>query len=63
MEQVESKLPCLHCPFKGNIGGADEPNIHVDLAITAHPFNPPFFEDAEQFGLQAQRQFADFIEK
>jgi len=49
--------------FQVPVGRADETEINILPRVAADPLVSAFLNDAQQFGLQAERQFSDFIEK
>ncbi len=49
--------------FEIAVRGGDDAHINFDSLIAADRSNFFFLQDAEQLGLQFQRQFSDFVEK
>ena len=49
--------------FEVAVGGADDADVGAAGAVFADAFIEPFLEDAEQFALEGQGDFADFIEE
>ncbi len=45
------------------VGGDDDANVDVDGLRAADALEAALFENAQQFGLDGQRQLADFIEE
>src|SRR5207247_510978 len=45
------------------VGGGNDPYVHLDGAISSHPLQLAFLEDAKQFGLDGGGNLADFIQE
>ncbi len=45
------------------VGGGDYAHVHLDGAVSAHAFEFAFLQNAQQFALEWQGEFADFIEE
>src|SRR5215472_7137180 len=63
VEQILAKSALLHRGFEVLIGGSNNSNIDLDLAVSAQTVKRLAIEDAQQLHLRLQLQFADFIEK
>jgi hypothetical protein len=53
----------IHFLLQVPVGGSDNANAHLTSAILANPFKLALLQNAEQFGLQLQRNFGDLIEE
>ena len=49
--------------FEIAVGGGDDAHIHFDALIAADRAHFFFLQNAQQLGLQLERQFADFVEE
>ena len=66
MEPVVQILPkgtVFNHLFKITVGGGNQTDIDGDIFFTAHPADPFFLQHSEKLGLEAQRQFSNFIKK
>ena len=45
------------------MGGADHPHVDLDLLAAAEALDHPLLQEAQQLGLQAERQVADLVEE
>ncbi len=65
----DAKVKIFAEGFVGNgfvqvaIGGDDDAHVHVDGLRSADALKRAFFEDAQEFCLNGERQFADFVEE
>src|SRR5512134_2955765 len=50
-------------PLTNMVTGGDDLHIHANLFLTAEPAHFVIFDRLEQFSLQVERHFADFIHK
>ncbi len=46
-----------------SIRGRDQAQVHFDGAVAAEPFELLILKNAQQFGLQFERNFADLVEE
>ena len=63
IEEVVAKGSLVDHFFQGAIRRGDEPDIDRERARVAEPFKLLVFEYAEEFGLQGEGQFADFVKE
>src|SRR5438093_5691822 len=61
--QVCAKTPLCHGFFKVVMGHSDYPDIHWDDVSAATSLNGALLEEAQQLGLGARAEVADFVEK
>ena len=61
--QVSAESPLFESLFNVHIGCGDDADVHGNDAATAKPGELLVLQNVEQFGLQAGRHFADFVEK
>ena len=62
-EEVLSELLAVDTFLEVPVGGGDDADIDFDGAVTADAFEFAFLEDAEEFGLDLEGDFADFVEE
>ena len=63
VEEILAEAAILDRGFEILIGGGDDADIDVDLAVTAETVEGLAVEDAQQFHLSLRLQFADFVEE
>ena len=61
--KVFAERSVLVSRFKIAVGGGDHAHVDLNPLVAAHRTHFFFLQYAQQFGLQFQRQFADFVEK
>ena len=61
--EVLAKASGLHFFPQLTISSGDDAHIGAARAVFAHAFVTFFLQGAQQFALQVQRHFADFIQK
>ena len=63
VEEVGAELPPLHRGLERLGGGGQHPHVHLARLAAADAADFPFLEDAEQLGLEVERQVADLVEQ
>ncbi len=61
--QVGAEFAPGHRLLEILVGGTDQPHIHLDGFVAAHPLELPFLQHAQEFGLESRRDLADLVEK
>ena len=61
--EVFAELALLDAAGQVAIGGGDHPDVDLDGFGTAQALQFALLQDAQEFGLQIHRQFADFVEE
>ena len=63
MVQIGAKAPFHHLLAQIAVRRRQHPHIDPQAAVIADALNIAILQHAQQFGLQRQRQFADFVEE
>ena len=63
VEQVRPEGALVDPRLNVLVGGADKPEIHLDLVIASDPLYRPVFQNAQKLRLKRQRHVADLVEK
>ncbi len=63
MVQIGAKAPFHHLLAQIAVRRRQHPHIDPQAAVIADALNIAILQHAQQFGLQRQRQFADFVKK
>ena len=61
--QVVAKSARLDRLRQASVGGGNQADVQLDRLGAAQPLEFAFLQDAQQFGLQAGREFADLVQK
>ena len=61
--QILAEAALADSAFQVAMGGGNDAHIDVDGAVASYALEGPFLQHAQQFGLQARVQLADFVEK
>ena len=63
VKQVFAKLFFLRLLGEIGVGGGNHPHVHPEHVGAAQPLHLALIQKAQQLGLNAQRQLADFVQK
>ena len=61
--QIFAQKFVLNSVFRNLVGGRNDANLYRQIDLSAQPADLAFFENAQQFGLRADRHVADLIQK
>jgi hypothetical protein len=61
--EVLAKFSLAYELFQIAMGGHDDPHVHFDCTIAAHPLNFSAFQHAQQLRLHGGWHVADFVEE
>ena len=62
-KEILAEAARLHFLLQIPVGRSDHANAHLTSTILANPFKLALLQNAEQFGLQLQRNFGNLIEE
>src|SRR5207245_8304766 len=63
VEQVLAELPLDDERLQILVGGADDPDVHLDVLVPTHPLEFPFLQDPQELHLHGRRDLADLIQE
>ncbi len=63
VEQVAAEFFFFHRPNQIAIGGGDQPHVHPDRLRSSQPLELLVLQNAQQFGLQLQRNVSHLVEQ
>src|SRR5690348_3319670 len=61
--EIFAELACLDALLQIAISGGNDADVEFDIALTTKALNALVLQEAEEFDLHGERQFADFIQK
>src|SRR6266516_1847576 len=63
VEQVLPELPLGDERLQILVGGSDDPDVHLDVLVTAYPLELPFLQDPQELHLHGWRDLADLVQE
>src|SRR5271166_735884 len=63
MIKIAAKRPGLHCLEQTAVGCGDEANIDLHRTCSAHAFELPLLQNAQQLRLQSHGKLSDLVEE
>src|SRR5260370_41891282 len=61
--EIETETACFSLGQQVAIRRGNQAHFHRPRALVAHPLKLAFLQDPQQFALQVQRNFTDFVQK
>ena len=63
VEQVLAERALAHAALEVDVGGGDQPELHLDRLAAADPLDLALLDGAQQLGLEVELQVADLVEE
>src|SRR3989442_12780821 len=61
--KILAKPALLHLSLEGDIGGGDDPNVHMERLLAAKRLHLPFLQHAQELRLRGEGEIDNLVEK